>query len=55
MNEQQHGIDVELDAEVAQGHYSNLAESMCAEKRMEMQQKDADIDSFFQELKSLTF
>ena len=26
MNEnQQHGIDVELDAEVAQGHYSNLA------------------------------
>ena len=26
MNEnKQHGIDVELDAEVAQGHYSNLA------------------------------
>jgi hypothetical protein len=26
MNEnQQHGFDVELDAEVAQGHYSNLA------------------------------
>ena len=26
MNEnQQHGIDVELDSEVAQGHYSNLA------------------------------
>ncbi len=26
MNEnQQHGIDVELDADVAQGHYSNLA------------------------------
>ena len=26
MNEnKQHGIDIELDAEVAQGHYSNLA------------------------------
>ena len=26
MNEnKQHGIDLELDAEVAQGHYSNLA------------------------------